>query len=732
MAVILWTVAPLAALHLVLWRRRPEILRFQLIVDLLLAVVVGPALVIGGDLNPVRVLENTRPFADWQWSDRTGFQPTQSDVVLQFHPWWEEARRQLGDGRIPLVNERSGGGMPLLAHGQTGLWAPVMVPVWALGPDRGSTVMAFWKLECAALGAFLMLLVGWRLRWHAAALGGVAWGGGAFLVAWLLVPLSWVTAALPWLWWWSTVALRARAGPASIVGLGLASGWLLGCGLHPEMATVAVASSLLAGLVLHPRRWRRLVAVILVAAPVTLGLAWPTLAAIRSSAKAHELAEREPNRSSLPGAVRLAAVRQAIVPMTNGHPGRGDWRQPFPYAAAATGVGAVVLVVIAAGRPRRRHRGLVAAALVALAVAAVVAYRVPPLDGILVRIPPLDRMTLPRFAMLLPWSLSVLAALCAEGIAHGLRRVWPWRLAAAAAIVGVAVLGRPWQLATADTALVCLTAVVAAVAALGAIRPRMLVAIAVAELALYAVGVNPVADARDRLPRLPLMDRLVDETGRHPGRLIGLHGALPPNTASRYGLADLRAYDPVRPLPFADMMAHLGEPDPVLGGPIHSAPAGLLGAWSVRYGVAPPGVDLPGWSLSWQDESGAIWSNPRWLPEVRVVGRVVEVAREPGWQLLTSGAVDFESEAVVPLGSPVVGSKRTRLLGREASATSVRATVDCDGSCLVVVARPWAPGWRALVDGRSVPVVKANLAGLGGVSPAGVHTVELRYQPWSW
>lgn len=728
---MLWTLVPLALLHLALWRRRPEVLRFQLIIDLLLVVVVGPALVIGGDLNPVRVLEGNPPYTDWQWSQRTGFQPTQSDVVLQFHPWWEEARRQLADGRLPLINERAGGGMPLLAHGQIGLWAPVMVPVWALGPERGSTVMAFWKLECAAMGAFLMLWIGWRLRWPAAALGGVAWGGGAFLIAWLLVPLSWVAAALPWLWWLTFAALRARARVVDVVALGLVCGWLLGSGLHPEMAAVVVGSAAIAGLILHPRRWRRMISAALVAAPVTLGLAWPTLAAIGSSAKAHELRQLAPNRNTLPSDIRRSAVRQLMVPMANGLPGRGDWREPYPYAAAATGVGAVALVMIGAGRVRRRHRALAVAALAALGVAAVLAYRVPPLDGLLVRIPPLDRMTLPRFAVLMPWSLSVLAALAADGVGRGLRRPWPWRTAAAAAVAAAAALSRPWQLAAADSALVWLTvaAAVAAVVLVG--RPRILLVVAAAELALYAIGVNPVADALDREPRPPVVDRLIAAVAEDPGRVVGLDGVMAPNTASRFGLEDLRAYDPVRPWPFSHLMAALGEPNPVLGGPLRIAPPGLLGAWSVRYAVTRPGEQLPGWDLRWQGATCAVWSNPRWLSEVRVVGRTVEIGADAAWRVLASDERNLESEAVVPVGSPEVAANRVRLLDVDAGSTRVRAEVDCDGPCLLVVARPWAPAWTARVDGSSVPVVRANLAGLGAVSPAGTHTVELRYRPWS-
>jgi hypothetical protein len=474
------------------------------------------------------------------------------------------------------------------------------------------------------------------------------------------------------------------------------------------------------------------VVVVLVAAPVTVTLAWPTLAAIAGSAKAGRLDQLQPNRESLSAGVRGAAVRQLLVPMANGHPARGDWHRPFPYAASATGVGAVVLVLAAAGAIRRRHRSLMAAALAAMAVAAVVAFRVPPLDGLLVRIPPLDRMTLPRFAVLMPWSLSLLAALAVDGLCHDLRRPWPWRAVTAAGIAAVAVLSRPWQLAAADGALVWLTGALAVVSAALVGRIRWLVPVAAVELALYAIGINPAADPRDRLPRPAVIDRVLAETSRLPGRIVGLGGVLPPNMASRYGLEDVRAYDPVRPQPFAELMAALGEPEPVLGGPIRRAPPGLLGAWSVRYALTRPEARLAGWTLRWRSGSGALWLNPHWLPEVRLVGRTRELEPDRGWPLLRDDAVDLESEAVVTVGTPRVASAEARLVRAETTTTRVRATVDCDGSCLLVVARPWAPGWSARVDGSPAPVVRTNLAGLGVISPPGQHTVELHYQPWSF
>jgi hypothetical protein len=732
MAVWLWTVVPLLALHVWFWRRCRTLLRFQIALDAVLIVVVGPVLLLGADLNPVRCLELNRPFTDWRWAETTTFQPSQSDVVLQFHPWFEETRRKLLQRRPPWISERIGGGMPLFANGQIGLFAPVNLPLWALGPERGTTVMAFWKLELAGLGAFLLFWRAWRLRQPAAAVGAVAFAGGAYLVGWLLVPLSWVAASLPWLWWWATAVTRRRFRPWSVVGLGLACGWLMGGGLHPETAMIAVGSALVAGFVFHPRRWRRLVVVVVVSVSIAVALAWPTLGAIGGSEKSEWLRTERPNHHRPALSMRIDAVQQLVLPMVNGHPGRGDWQPSYPYPAAAVGIGGLALAAIVAGRVRRRYAAHRCAALVGLAAAAVLMYRVPPLDSLLVRVPPLSHMTLPRFGVLVVWGLAVWSALAVDGALVGRVRRFLWRAAAVLMLAAVALLAAPWRLAPFDLGLVGLT--ILAAASFGSVvrRPRWLAPMVAAELVLYAVGINPIAARADSLPRPQMVERLVDLQKKHGGRVMGLSGVFPANLAARYGLEDLRSYDPVRPRPYVRLMQLMGDPRPVLGGPLRSAPPRLCGAWSVRFLATPPGQHPAGWQPVWQGHGGRLWQNPFWLPEVRLAKRAVRAEGQAGWRLLADESLDFETEAVVPPDTPKVLAKHVALEHLELQSAKVRAEVRSDGPCLLVVARPWVPGWRARVDGEPAPLARANLAGLGVVVPSGQHQVELRYNPWSW
>jgi uncharacterized membrane protein YfhO len=70
--------------------------------------------------------------------------------------------------------------------------------------------------------------------------------------------------------------------------------------------------------------------------------------------------------------------------------------------------------------------------------------------------------------------------------------------------------------------------------------------------------------------------------------------------------------------------------------------------------------------------------------------------------------------------------ERTRL---RLNSSSYSVSAACDG--ILVFSEPFYPGWEVFVDGRQVPVIRANYAFSAIALSAGHHTVERYYRPRS-
>jgi len=61
-----------------------------------------------------------------------------------------------------------------------------------------------------------------------------------------------------------------------------------------------------------------------------------------------------------------------------------------------------------------------------------------------------------------------------------------------------------------------------------------------------------------------------------------------------------------------------------------------------------------------------------------------------------------------------------------------RLRVQLDEPRYLLFSQAWYPGWKARVDGREVPLVRAYYAFAALDAPAGEHEIELSYEPASW
>ncbi|OFV81665.1 MAG: hypothetical protein A2Y78_00830 [Acidobacteria bacterium RBG_13_68_16] len=722
-AAALWILVPLALVH-ILARRNRTLLLFQIAVDVGLVLLPGRILLRGLHVGP-----GVPGASGWGAPVAVTGSTEQSDLPLEFSAWWEEVRRLVAQGEPPWISERIGGGVPLYANGQTEVPFPLQLPVWVLGAEGGSDVMAVWKLELAALGGFLLLR---RLGTVpvAAATGALAFGFGLYQLSWLVVPLTWVVALAPWSWWALLGALRGNRRQAALLAvlLGALAGW----SVHAETAGFLWLSIGAGGLVLawgRRRRLLRLAAPLLLALPVAAVGAIPTLATIADSSKlaagTSRVAYPDPG---LDWSQKARAAALVLVPWREGHPAAGTWRLQFPHAAVAVGVGAVA-VALALGAPvRRRHRRAALALAVSGALAAALLYQLPGFSQLAARVPGLGVMNWARAGFLVGLTVACLAAL---GLDAWLRRPTRRRLAGVAlatqAAVAALALSAPGTPGTGPRLTLVLPSVLAAVAAAPAVAP-VTVPILVG-LETVANGWHVLPGSRPASPTPPILRELQVRVAEEGGRVVATGAALPANLAARLGLADVRSMDPVRPRALARLHEAMGAAGGDLPGPVTTPWPGLAGAWGVRWLATPPegfiGPAATGWQEIFRSDAGRLYRNPRALAALRLATKVAPPlgdASGGGWE-----GVDFATTAVVAEQVSV---------GGEGTLTPVEdrpwrhvARVRATGPVLAVLHVPRAPGWRTFLDGREVRAVLCDLAAMGVVIPDGEHEVRWQYAP---
>ncbi|MBI1800896.1 MAG: YfhO family protein [Chloroflexi bacterium] len=144
----------------------------------------------------------------------------------------------------------------------------------------------------------------------------------------------------------------------------------------------------------------------------------------------------------------------------------------------------------------------------------------------------------------------------------------------------------------------------------------------------------------------------------------------------------------------------------------------------------------------WRGEQVSVREIPAPLPRAYVAYRVAPVG-SPSDALERLRAEDFDAqrEVVVEDWPDPKGFKNPSGLASRPSTPAqitryapddVQMAVDSAGDGLFVLTDTDYPGWRAWVDGVEQPILRANFLFRGIIISAGLHTVEFRYEPFSF
>lgn len=714
-------------------------------------VLLGEQYLVGGD-----VLYDLLPWGA-NGSGRLASNGLLGDTVLQMLPWQEVVSDMFRHGHLPVWDQFSYSGTPLLANFQS---APFSIFTWIALPfttPYGMGLAMLAKLWLAGVGMALFLRA-MGARSLSAAVAGVVYAACSYMTVWLGWPNSSVAALAPW-----TFALAeryivsGRAGALAGFALALAVEILAG---HPETCAHMSLALTIYLLIRCAALGRRGIGLLLsLALSALLGASAAAVQIIpffEWIQHIHAVASR-----TFLGAEQLPPqeLTSWLIPNGPGNPGIDHstlaGRPPnYNESTGFAGVGALVLaaigVVIPGNAGRARAVGLTA--IVLLGAGTVYG----PLTPVIGHLPVFNASANWRMTSIVCFGISALAGL---GLDTLLRRpiATGSRVTTFALFLGiVSLLG----LAGAEVELLSMgagvdgllprgpaqyigfwlaVAVLSALAALAftvaGLRPgrgRAAVAgfsaLVVLEALLFAVPYNPHVAPTDVPPTSQALIWLQGHAGRRT--VAATDSVLPPESATLYRLHDVSGYqagliDPRQILYWA--RADPGY-NPALSRDVSLVRPGVrwLAAAGVAYLVTPGNQHARGTKGVYTGDGIAIAAVPGARP-FSYAGAAIAPARDATQALRAMAADPLRVVAVEGTYCRTVQDSSARVVVRSRQAEEVRLEVTSHRATTVVVLQSMSPGWTAQVDGAPVPIQPADVLFQSVRVPRGHHTVVLRY-----
>ncbi|HSN68696.1 MAG TPA: YfhO family protein, partial [Thermoanaerobaculia bacterium] len=326
-----------------------------------------------------------------------------------------------------------------------------------------------------------------------------------------------------------------------------------------------------------------------------------------------------------------------------------------------------------------------------------------------------------------PVALMMLAVLGILGAAVAL--AWPAMIAAG---LEPSFLGK-------ETAFLLAPLLLAAIGVAVVRAPRP--ALAMVVLLLLGQRTLEIGDEYPALPREAFYPpfaglELLQREGP-PFRITGLHFTLIPQTATMYGLEDVRGYQ---------AMTHMAFNGSI---PLYSVPTGwfnlvgdlerpFLSFLNVRYAIVETGLEAPaGWRRVLNAPSGQIYENTRVLPRAYIPPKIrINI---PPSQVLGEMAeeTDFAQRAWIhhPEGGAApdeFANGKGRVSIEKDGMSAFRLTANMQTRGWIVVSEVFWHGWHAYEGDKRIPLREANHAFIGMFLEAGRHEIELSYTPLSF
>jgi hypothetical protein len=692
--------------------RRVAILFYALVLLFFFRTLTGPYVNVGAD-----ILHLIPP---WSASVPPGFDKFHvanyelQDVVMQFVPWTRQVHESWRHLHVPLWNPYTAAGMPLMANMQSGALSPLRLLNLPLPLMQAFSAEAAMKVLVALTFAFLFC----RKRGYdvlPSVTGAVAFGFGTFMTMWLHFPHPNVAAFLPAvLYQIDLLAERVTLGRFAFAAL---LGPIVLAGGHPETAaqTVLLAALYVLWIVCTDRDVERLrflrtlVAVSFVALLLSAPILLPFLEILPQSMSYRVVREAQhQNGTAFSDFPSLALL---VHPRLNGQRPGPLWGWPVTEAVAGfsglLGFGACLALLVRAivqRRFREREFFFVLATLFTFAVIADVPIVSAPVRALL------SLALNSRFRL----QFSFMLAMQTAALLHYGRRekmLLPIAVGGSLAALGYVLVKTNFP--TPDTRHFALVTtipslIVLALAALLLVRRVQHIALALLVVAVYAEvwsaghSWHPATRGTEIYKRLPIIDALqqVQQVhGDRPYRIVGIGGALFPNTQSMFGFEDVRVKDALAGARYVDVL---------------------------RRGVKD--FDTKPYYWKWMDTDTPLLDrlNVRWV----VTEPRVELSDRARYKPVYEG---FDGRVYENLHvQPRFFGEGARVGIMKWSGDAYELRVDAPRGALIRSSVALWPGWRVTRDGHRLEPQLVDDAFLGFTVPPGRSTVRLSYVPMSF
>jgi hypothetical protein len=654
--------------------------------------------------------------------------PTLSDIAFQMLPWREATRRAFASAEWPLLNRFQLCGDVLAGAAQPAVYNPFTLIACLLPPPLSVTFTGVITFVLAALGAFLFArelgcsavgsmfaAAGWMFSGPIA--GQLLWPQG---FAWTLLPLVLLAT--------HRIVRAPDRQSVALLTFVLSLEVLAG---HPEtlLHVTAIGAVYGIGELVRTGFPRRAIVAAIASGLLALGLtAIYLLPFLDAVSETRDYAMRTQVYAHIPLPVPAGYVRDVLL------------GNPFPWLRTASarlpediacGSIIVALAIYSVIFVRARRTWFFVALFV---VSLLVGAKAWPLAHLLHAAPLFSQSLNERMATAAALSLSMLAAFAIDRLAAVRAAGACVALLALYAVVAITIPTPQAGLTRLYADLIPLA--VAAVILFARIPARAasvsLFALLLAQRIVADGSLVPVNDPGIAYPRLALL-RPLDRV-REPFRIAGTGSALIPNTATMYGLEDVRGHTPIT---FGPMLETFPLWSTTAAGQFHSIPdltRPILSMLNLRFAVTNVSEPIPpGWREVSRELNSRLVENERVLPRA-FVPRNVRLGTNPQEEVNEMAEEsDFSDRAWLQIDEPphdrMNGGGTTSVARQD---NGLRIDVSKDGDGFVVISQLAWRGWRAYVDGQRVTTHRANHAFLAVFVPNGRHTVDLRYLPQSF